>query len=82
MQRLYFFNIDQLEPGDEITLEERSSKETYEYEVSEIFVLDPNAERAVDPTFPGTIPLGSWVNKGNSPLKSTEDLCLTRTVRS
>jgi sortase A len=45
---MVFFNLDQLEPGDKVTLEDRSG-ETYEYEVSEIFVVEPNADWAIDP---------------------------------
>jgi sortase A len=46
--RMVFFNLDKLESGDEITLED-SSGETYEYEVSEIFVVKPSADWVIDP---------------------------------
>ena len=46
--RMVFFNIDQLENGDTLALEDRSGA-TYEYEVSEIFVVDPNADWVMDP---------------------------------
>jgi sortase A len=46
--RMVFFNLDKLETGDEVTLEDRSG-ETYEYEVSEVFVVEPNADWVIDP---------------------------------
>jgi sortase A len=45
---MLFFNLDKLETGDEVMLEDRSG-ETYKYEVSEIFVVEPNADWAIDP---------------------------------
>jgi LPXTG-site transpeptidase (sortase) family protein len=45
--RMVFFNIDQLETGDVITLEDGSGG-TYTHEVSEIFVVDPDADWAID----------------------------------
>jgi sortase A len=46
--RMVFFNLDKLESGDEITLKD-SSGESYEYEVSEIFVVKPSADWVIDP---------------------------------
>jgi sortase A len=46
--RMVFFNLDKLKSGDEITLED-SSGETYEYKVSEIFVVKPSADWVIDP---------------------------------
>jgi sortase A len=46
--RMVFFNLDKLKAGDEVMLED-SSGETYEYEVSEIFVVNPNADWVIDP---------------------------------
>jgi sortase (surface protein transpeptidase) len=46
--RMVFFNIDQLETGDVITLKD-SLGGTYTHEVSEIFVVDPDADWAIDP---------------------------------
>lgn len=46
--RMVFFNLDKLAYGDPITLRDRSGV-VYEYEVSEIFVVDPNADWAMDP---------------------------------
>jgi sortase A len=45
---MVFFNLDKLKAGDEVMLED-SSGETYEYEVSEIFVVNPNADWVIDP---------------------------------
>ena len=45
--RMVFFNLDKLKAGDEVMLED-SSGGTYEYEVSEIFVVDPDANWAID----------------------------------
>jgi sortase A len=48
---MVFFNLDKLQDklqaGDEVMLED-SSGETYEYEVTEIFVVDPDANWAID----------------------------------
>ncbi len=46
--RMIFFNLDKLAKGDSIILKDRSGT-VYEYEVSEIFVVDPNADWAMDP---------------------------------
>jgi sortase A len=39
--RLVFFNLNELKKRDTVILEDRSGK-TYEYRVSEAFVVDPN----------------------------------------
>ncbi len=46
--RLVFYNLDKLEEGDSVVLED-SLGEPYEYRVSEVFVVEPDAEWAVDP---------------------------------
>ena len=46
--RMIFFNLDKLQTGDSVVVEDRSGND-YEYEVSEVFVVDPNAAWAVDP---------------------------------
>ncbi len=46
--RLVFYNLDKLSGGDTVILEDRSGT-AYEYRVSEVFVVEPNAEWAVDP---------------------------------
>ncbi len=46
--RLVFYNLDKLEEGDAIVLED-SLGEPYEYRVSEVFVVEPNADRVADP---------------------------------
>ncbi len=46
--RLVFYNLDKLSAGDSITLKD-SQGSPYEYQVSEVFVVDPNADWAVDP---------------------------------
>jgi sortase A len=46
--RLVFYNLDKLSAGDSITLKD-SQGIPYEYQVSEVFVVDPNADWAVDP---------------------------------
>ncbi len=46
--RLVFYNLDKLSKGDSIVLED-SLGEAYEYRVSEVFVVEPDAEWVVDP---------------------------------
>lgn len=46
--RLVFYNLDKLKNDDTVVLKDRSGT-AYEYRVSEIFVVDPNADWAVDP---------------------------------
>jgi sortase A len=46
--RLVFYNLDKLKSGDTVVLKDRSGT-AYEYRVSEVFVVDPNADWAVDP---------------------------------
>jgi len=46
--RLVFYNLDKLSGGDTVTLRDRSGT-VYEYRVSEVFVVEPNADWAVDP---------------------------------
>ena len=46
--RLVFYNLDRLSGGDTVTLRDRSGG-TYEYRVSEVFVVEPDADWAVDP---------------------------------
>jgi sortase A len=46
--RMVFFNLDKLHEGDSVVVEDLSGN-PYEYEVSEVFVVEPNAEWAVDP---------------------------------
>ena len=46
--RLVFFNLDKLKKGDSVVLKDGSGT-TYEYGASEIFVVEPDAEWAVDP---------------------------------
>ncbi len=46
--RLVFYNLDKLKGGDKVALRDRSGT-VYEYRVSEVFVVDPNADWAVDP---------------------------------
>ena len=46
--RLVFYNLDKLKKGDAIVLED-SLGEPYEYRVSEVFVVEPDAEWVVDP---------------------------------
>ncbi len=46
--RLVFYDLDRLARGDAVTLEDRSGN-AYEYRVSEVFVVEPNADWAVDP---------------------------------
>ncbi len=45
---MIFFNLDKLKKGDSVLFEDGSGT-PYEYEVSEVFVVDPNDEWAVDP---------------------------------
>ena len=45
--RLVFYNLDKLSGGDLVVLKDRSGT-VYEYQVSEVFVVDPNADWAVD----------------------------------
>ena len=46
--RLVFYDLDKLSADDSVVLKDRSGN-TYEYRVSEVFVVDPNADWAVDP---------------------------------
>jgi sortase A len=46
--RLVFYNLDKLADGDTVVLKDRSGT-AYEYRVSEVFVVEPNADWAVDP---------------------------------
>ena len=46
--RLVFYNLDKLKEGDTVVLEDRSGA-AYEYRVSEVFVVEPDADWAVDP---------------------------------
>ena len=46
--RLVFYDLDRLARGDAVILEDRSGN-AYEYRVSEVFVVEPNADWAVDP---------------------------------
>ena len=46
--RLVFYNLDKLSGGDTVALRDRSGT-VYEYRVSEVFVVDPNADWAIDP---------------------------------
>ncbi len=46
--RMVFFELDKLQEGDSVVVEDRSGN-PYEYEVSEVFVVEPDAEWAVDP---------------------------------
>ena len=46
--RLVFYNLDKLKAGDTVVLED-SLGEPYEYRVSEVFVVEPDADWAVDP---------------------------------
>jgi len=46
--RLVFYELDELEEGDRITLRDRRGR-TYAYRVSEMFVVDPMATWAVQP---------------------------------
>lgn len=46
--RLVFYDLDKLSSGDSVILKDRSGN-TYEYQVSEVFVVDPDADWAVDP---------------------------------
>src|SRR5215210_1796964 len=46
--RLVFYNLDKLSDGDTVVLKDRSGA-AYEYRVSEVFVVEPNADWAVDP---------------------------------
>ena len=46
--RLVFYNLDKLKKGDSVVLQD-SLGEPYEYRVSEVFVVEPNADWAVDP---------------------------------
>ncbi|MBA3475095.1 MAG: sortase [Rubrobacter sp.] len=46
--RLVFYNLDKLKEGDSIVLQD-SLGEPYEYQVSEVFVVEPDADWAVDP---------------------------------
>ena len=45
--RLVFYNLDKLSGGDTVVLEDRSGT-AYEYRVSEVFVVEPDAEWVVD----------------------------------
>ena len=46
--RLVFYNLDKLSRGDTVTLKDRSGT-PYEYRVSEVFVVEPDADWVVDP---------------------------------
>lgn len=46
--RLVFYYLNKLSPGDSIVLNDASGK-AYKYRVSEMFVVDPDAEWAADP---------------------------------
>jgi sortase A len=46
--RMVFFYLDKLEVGDSVVVEDLSGN-PYEYEVSEVFVVEPDAEWAIDP---------------------------------
>jgi len=46
--RLVFYNLDKLKEGDPIVLQD-SLGEPYEYRVSEVFVVEPDADWVVDP---------------------------------
>ena len=46
--RLVFYNLDRLKAGDTVVLQD-SLGEPYEYRVSEVFVVEPDADWAVDP---------------------------------
>jgi sortase A len=46
--RLVFYNLDKLKEGDSVVLQD-SLGEPYEYRVSEVFVVGPNADWVVDP---------------------------------
>jgi sortase A len=46
--RLVFYNLDKLSRGDTMILED-SSGTPYEYRVSEVFVVEPDADWVVDP---------------------------------
>jgi sortase A len=46
--RMVFFNLDKLQEGDPVVVEDPSGN-PYEYRVSEVFVVEPDAEWAVDP---------------------------------
>ena len=45
---MVFFNLDKLKKGDSVVLEDDSGN-AYGYKVSEVFVVDPNDDWAVDP---------------------------------
>jgi sortase A len=47
--RMMFFRLDQLQDGDRVVVKDTAGDEEYVYEVSEAFVVDPDAEWAVDP---------------------------------
>jgi sortase A len=46
--RLVFYNLDKLKEGDSVVLQD-SLGEPYEYRVSEVFVVEPDADWVVDP---------------------------------
>jgi sortase A len=46
--RLVFYNLDKLKEGDSVVLAD-SLGEPYEYRVSEVFVVEPDADWVVDP---------------------------------
>jgi sortase A len=46
--RLVFYNLDKLKAGDPVVLQD-SLGEPYEYRVSEVFVVEPDADWVVDP---------------------------------
>jgi sortase A len=46
--RMVFFYLDKIQQGDSIVVKDRSGN-PYEYEMSEVFVVEPDAEWVVDP---------------------------------
>jgi sortase A len=45
--RMVFFNLDKLQVSDSVVVEDRSGNQ-YKYEVSEVFVVEPDADWVVD----------------------------------
>jgi sortase A len=46
--RMVFFNLDKLQEGDSVIVEDLSGN-PYEYKVSEVFAVEPDTEWAIDP---------------------------------